>query len=177
MPVVWTQTPCGVDTNTPMTPTRVWLTSLPWCVCKRFPGEPNKSSLYRKKLINYTKLESKPCIQDAEVFWYKTEIKILYIVQLCLIVCDCMVYSDPTFLIARLARSDPRNSFSGIVSPFYLNFRVFQYVLEYFIIDYFRLDQIGSNWFKLDPNWSNLFKHVQTWSNLFKLDQNGSKWF
>ena len=49
---VWTQTPCGVNTNTPLIPTRIWLTSLPWCVWKRFPREPNKSSLYRKHLIN-----------------------------------------------------------------------------------------------------------------------------
>ena len=57
MPVVWTQTPCGVNTNTFMTPIRVWLTSLPWCVWKRFPWEPNKSSLYRKHLINVQNLE------------------------------------------------------------------------------------------------------------------------
>ena len=37
-----------------------------------------------------------------DAFWYKTEIKIIYFVQLCLIaliVCDCMVYPDPNFLI------------------------------------------------------------------------------
>ena len=49
----------------------------------------------------------KPCslgsrIQDVEAFWYKTEIKIIYFVPLCLnvlIVSDCMVYPDPKFLI------------------------------------------------------------------------------
>ena len=49
-------------------------------------------------------LEIKPCglgprIQDVEAFWYKTEIKIIYFVPLCLIVFDVMVYSDPQFLI------------------------------------------------------------------------------
>ena len=49
----------------------------------------------------------KPCslgsrIQDVEAFWYKTEIKIIYFVPLCLnvlIVSDCMIYPDPKFLI------------------------------------------------------------------------------
>ena len=45
------------------------------------------------------KLEIKPCglgprIRDVEAFWYKTEIKIIYFVQLCLIVFDYMVYPD-----------------------------------------------------------------------------------
>ena len=48
-------------------------------------------------------LEIKPCglgsrIRDLEAFWYKTEIKIIYFVPLCLIVLivsDCMVYPDP----------------------------------------------------------------------------------
>ena len=49
-------------------------------------------------------LEIKTCglslrIQDAEVFWYKTEIKIIYFVPLCLIVFDHTVYHDPKFLI------------------------------------------------------------------------------
>ena len=51
----------------------------------------------------YFFIEIKPCrfgsrIQDAEAFWYKTEIKIIYFVPLCLnvlIVFDCMVYPDP----------------------------------------------------------------------------------
>ena len=55
----------------------------------------------------YNKLEIKPCglgsrIRDVEAFWYKTEIKIIYFVPLCLIVLivsDCMVYPDPKFLI------------------------------------------------------------------------------
>ena len=38
-------------------------------------------------------------IRDVEAFWYKTEIKIIYFVQLCLILCDCMVYPDPKFFI------------------------------------------------------------------------------
>ena len=40
------------------------------------------------------------------------------------------------FLIARLARSDPKNSFSElcIMSLFYLNFKVFHHVLDYFIM-------------------------------------------
>ena len=60
------------------------------------------------------------------------------------------------------------------------------FYLEYFIMYYFRLDQIGlnlihvdqtcSNWIKLDQTGSNLFKLVQTCSNLFKLDQTQSKW-
>ena len=48
-------------------------------------------------------LEIKPCglgsrIRDVEVFWYKTEIKVIHFVLLCLIVLivsDCMVYPDP----------------------------------------------------------------------------------
>ena len=54
-----------------------------------------------------TRNQARPCglgsrIRDVEAFWYKTEIKIIYFVQLCLIaliVCDCMVYPDPKFLI------------------------------------------------------------------------------
>ena len=51
-----------------------------------------------------SKLEIKPCglgptIQDVEAFWYKTEIKTIYFVPLCLIVFDCMVYPDPNFFI------------------------------------------------------------------------------
>ena len=46
-------------------------------------------------------IEIKPCgigsrIRDVEAFCYKTEIKIIYFVPLCLIVSDCMVYPDPT---------------------------------------------------------------------------------
>ena len=48
---------------------------------------------------NINSLEIKPCrlgsrIQDVEAFWYKTEIKIIYFVQLCLIAligCDCIL--------------------------------------------------------------------------------------
>ena len=54
-------------------------------------------------------LEIKPCglgskIRDVEVFWYKTEIKIIYFVPLCLIVLivsDCMVYPDPKLNIKK----------------------------------------------------------------------------
>ena len=51
-------------------------------------------------------LEIKPCglgsrIRDVEVFWYKTEIKIIYFVPLCLIVSDCMVYPDPKLNIKK----------------------------------------------------------------------------
>ena len=47
----------------------------------------------------YKKLEIGlgPRIRDMEAFWYKTEIKIIYFVPLCLIVSDCMVYPDPKF--------------------------------------------------------------------------------
>ena len=53
------------------------------------------------------RLEIKPCglgsrIRDVEAFWYKTEMKIIYFVPLCLIVLivsDCMVYPNPKFLI------------------------------------------------------------------------------
>ena len=53
-------------------------------------------------------LEIKPCglgsrIGDVEAFRYKTEVKIIYFVPLCLIVLtvsDCMVYPDPKFLIS-----------------------------------------------------------------------------
>ena len=38
-------------------------------------------------------------IRDMEAFWYKTEIKIIYFVPLCLIVFNFMVYPDPKFLI------------------------------------------------------------------------------
>ena len=49
-------------------------------------------------------LEIKLCglgsrIRDVEAFWYKTDIKIIYFVPLCLTVSDCMVYPDPRFLI------------------------------------------------------------------------------
>ena len=66
------------------------------------------------KMLNSFKmfflLEIKPCelgsrIRDVEAFWYKTDIKIIYFVQLCLIaliVCDCMVYPDPNFLYSKL---------------------------------------------------------------------------
>ena len=40
-----------------------------------------------------------PRIQDVEVFWYKTEIKIIYFVPLCLIVLivsDCIRYNQKT---------------------------------------------------------------------------------
>ena len=48
-------------------------------------------------------LKIKPCglgsrIWGVEAFWYKTEIKIIYFMPLCLIVLivsDCMVYPDP----------------------------------------------------------------------------------
>ena len=57
----------------------------------------------------FMRLEIKPCrlgsrIRDAETFWYKTEIKIIYFVTLCLIVLivpDCIVYPDPIFLIIK----------------------------------------------------------------------------
>jgi hypothetical protein len=50
------------------------------------------------------KLEIKPCrlgprIRDMEAFWYKTEIKIIYFVPLCLIGLDFIVYPNPKFLI------------------------------------------------------------------------------
>ena len=41
-------------------------------------------------------------IRDVDVFWYKTEIKSVYFLQLCfiaLIVCDFMVYPDPKCFI------------------------------------------------------------------------------
>ena len=43
------------------------------------------------KEVIYYELEIKPCglgsrIRDMEAFWYKTDIKIIYFVQLCLIV-------------------------------------------------------------------------------------------
>ena len=55
-----------------------------------------------KQIQINNELEIKPCglgsrIRDVEAFWYKTEIKIICFVQLCLIaliVCDCMVYPD-----------------------------------------------------------------------------------
>ena len=45
-------------------------------------------------------LEIKPCglgpiIRDVKAFWYKTEIKIINFVLLCLIGFDFMVYPDP----------------------------------------------------------------------------------
>ena len=40
-----------------------------------------------------------PRIRDVEAFWYKIEIKIIYIVPLCLIVFDFMVFPDPKFSI------------------------------------------------------------------------------
>ena len=57
-------------------------------------------------LLHYSSLEIKPWrlgsrIGDVEAFWCKTEIKIIYVVQLCLIVCDCMVYPDAKFLIPK----------------------------------------------------------------------------
>ena len=56
---------------------------------------------------NINSLEIKLCglgsrIRDVEAFWYKTEIKIIYFVQLCLIaliVCDSIVYPGPKYLI------------------------------------------------------------------------------
>ena len=55
-------------------------------------------------LASFNKLEIKHCglgsiIQDVIAFLYKTEIKIIYI--LCAMVCDCMVYPDPKFLICK----------------------------------------------------------------------------
>ena len=43
-------------------------------------------------------------IRDVEAFWYKTEIKIIYFVPLCLIVLivpDCMVYPDRKLIIKK----------------------------------------------------------------------------
>ena len=60
---------------------------------------------YKRLYIRiYSMLEIKPCglasrIRDVESFWYKTEIKIIYFVPLCLIVFDRMVHPDPKFLI------------------------------------------------------------------------------
>jgi hypothetical protein len=53
-----------------------------------------------KTVFFYLILEINPCglgsrIRDVEAFWYKTEIKIIYFVQLCLIACDCKIYPDP----------------------------------------------------------------------------------
>ena len=42
-----------------------------------------------------------PRIRDVEAFWYKTEIKIIYFVPLCLIVFDFRVYPDPKFLMLK----------------------------------------------------------------------------
>ena len=67
----------------------------------------NKTKISRNKFYvkvrTYKLLEIKPCglgsrIRDVEAFRYKTEIKIIYFVPLCLIlliVSDCMVYPDP----------------------------------------------------------------------------------
>ena len=60
----------------------------------------------------YCILEIKPRvlgsrIRDVEAFWYKTEIKIIHFVPLCLIVLivsDCMVYLDPKFLIFKKSK-------------------------------------------------------------------------
>ena len=38
-----------------------------------------------------------PRIRDAEAFWYKKEIKIIYFVPLWLIVFDRKIYLDPNF--------------------------------------------------------------------------------
>ena len=66
---------------------------------QRFPLLENE----KIKPLKYKILEIKPCglgsrIRDVEAFCYKTEIKIIYFVPLCLIVSDCMVYPDPTIL-------------------------------------------------------------------------------
>ena len=62
-----------------------------------------KANQLAKKYIYI--LEIKPCelgsgIRDVEAFWYKTEIKIIYFMPLCLIVLivsDSMVYPDPKY--------------------------------------------------------------------------------
>ena len=73
----------------------------------------------------FATIEIKPCglvtrIRDVEAFWYKTEIKIIYFVPLCLIllilliVSDCIVYPDPKFLIfKRYQKLDIKNLGSG----------------------------------------------------------------
>ena len=63
-------------------------------------SKPNQSQIIADPQCNYDTLEIKPCglgsrIRDVEAFWYKTEIKMIYFVPLCLIVPDCMVYPDP----------------------------------------------------------------------------------
>ena len=66
---------------------------------------PNKFSSYKSLKLKPWRFASR--IRDLEAFWYKTEIKTIYVVQLCLIgsiECDCMVYPDLKFV-----RFKPRN--------------------------------------------------------------------
>ena len=46
-----------------------------------------------------------PRIRDVEAFWYKTEIKIIYFVPLCLIMFDRTAYPDPRVLIFKTRKT------------------------------------------------------------------------
>ena len=70
-------------------------------------SEVQKSAIEFSHGLNFQYvLEIKPCglgprIRDVEAFWYKTEIKIVYFVPLCLIVFDFMVNLNLKLLILK----------------------------------------------------------------------------
>ena len=57
-----------------------------------------------------------PRIQNVEAFWYKIEIKIIYI--LCAVVFDFIVYPDPKFLIFK-TKNRPNFLSQGLEADFF----------------------------------------------------------
>ena len=63
---------------------------------------PSRSPETERDLIKIYGLGSR--IRDVEAFWYETEIKIIYFLQLrliAMIVSNCIIYPNPKFLISK----------------------------------------------------------------------------
>ena len=77
-----------------------------------------------------------------------------------------------SFLIARLARSDPRNSFVrnyvSVLPKFYSISSCLRVI--HHVLNWIKLDQIVLNMIQIDQTCSNMLKLDQTGPNLFKLD-------